>query len=763
MLRIVAVCVLAATLCTYTRPWGPPLQWKLPSMLESDTRVDACIERPSVLCRVDTSPAIILNTSMEGSSPPPWAATLLDRWQDLAREAASLPAELFVEYAHSDRAAVVPEWRVFALRMADVDVQPFRALAPKAAAVVDELLETIGPGLLNVVFSTSGRVSPRCDGADGRHFIRYQLVLSVPQPAAQFRVCDQGPFLFQEGSLFAFNNSKPHEVINWAEATGLVMIVDVATSLQGLDLHNSITHMRQAFANDLPTIKRLNLMHELWNKFGTDVKQRAKFIEKLRKSLNSKNRVAELWAIANATLGSHGLDWRQSLHVQYGLDVPAQPTRPRPTSSSTAQLAVGAVLIASLALTAHYRMWTIAGGSGVEDRLCTVSYYCQRLAGIALCLVWGSLETCRQAGGESLPGAALWRSMPRPGGLPPAAQLAVAGMLLLVLSRTHSCLLEIGACTFWAVSRTCAAGGLLHMHVPLLGYFRIDLAVVLLAVQGLVVVGLRQLHRRLPLLLVVSLALLSRAALPHPAVRYSARNLPARDAAFQVAAKADSFFHGAFRTQGVSSTPAALSARECERVYSHVLDHHVDWTHANVPAPIPYFSFGLNSNHVAARSSAPAWWSVDFGFSATEGNEGAFALSNRPAYMAHRKRTRSVMRDASWLNEPIRSAFARHLGVSTSQIVFGGEGVISHLYNPAVQIYLPNLAFALMFNPHMDDAVFSSKLQKADGVQCDNASRTALLLPLHTPPGAGLLYWNYLHPDGNPSVILVEHVPSRPL
>ena len=387
MLRVSASCVLAATLCTYTRPWGPPLPWKLPSKLESDTRVDACIERPSVLCRVDTSPAVILNTSIEGSLPPPWAAMLLDRWQDLAREAASLPPELFVEYAHSDRAAVVPEWRVFALRMADVDVQPFRALAPKAAAVTDELRETIGPGLLNVVFSTSGRVSPRCDGADGRHFIRYQLVLSVPQPAAQFRVCDQGPFLFQEGSLFAFNNSKPHEVINWAKASTLVMIVDVATSLQGLDLHSSITHMRQAFANDLPTIKRLNLMHELWNKFGTDVKQRAKFIEKLRKSLDSKDRVAELWAIANATLGSRGLDWRQSLHVQYGLDVPAQPTRPRPTSSSTAQLAVGAVLIASLVWAAPYRMWTIAGGSGVEDRL-TVSYYCQRLAGIALCLVW---------------------------------------------------------------------------------------------------------------------------------------------------------------------------------------------------------------------------------------------------------------------------------------------------------------------------------------------------------------------------------------
>ena len=390
MLRLcAAACVIVATLCTFPRPWG--LQWKLPSMLESDTMMDACIKQPSVLCRLDTSPAIILNTSIEGSLPPPWAARLLDRWHDLKSEAASLPAELFVEYGKLAGAFTIPEWRVFALRMAGVDVQPFRALAPKVAAVVDELQASIGPGLLNVAFSMTlrgGHITPHCDGADGRYYIRYQLVLNAPQPAAQFRICDQGPFLFQEGSLFAFNNSKPHEVINWAKATTLVLIVDVATSFQGLDLHNSITHMRQAFANDLPTMKRLNLMHELWNKFGTDVKQRAKFIEKLRKSLDSKDRVAELWAIANATLGSHGLDWRQPLHVQYGLDEPAQPTRPRPTSSSTAQLAVGAVLIASLAWAAHYRMRTIAGGSGVEDRLCTVSYYCQRLAGIALCLVW---------------------------------------------------------------------------------------------------------------------------------------------------------------------------------------------------------------------------------------------------------------------------------------------------------------------------------------------------------------------------------------
>ena len=366
-------------------------------------------------------------------------------------------------------------------------------------------------------------------------------------------------------------------------------------------------------------------------------------------------------------------------------------------------------------------------------------------------------EACGQAGDGWLPGVALWRSMPRPGGLPPAVQLAAAGVLLLVLSCTHSCLLEIGACAIWVASRTCAAGGLLHMHVPLLGYFRADLAVVLLAIQGLVVIGFRQLHRRLPLFLFISLALFSRTALPHPAVRYFTRDSLAWDAASEIAS-ADSVSGGAFRMQGVSSTPEALSARECEQIHAHVLKHHADWTHANVPAPIPYFSFGLNSNHVAARSSVPTWWSVDFGFSAAEGNEGAFALSDRPAYMAHRKHVHSVMRDAAWLKEPIRSAFALHLSVSTSQIVFGGEGIISHLNNPAVHIYLPNLAFALIFNPHIDNKVFNSKLREADSVPCDDASRTALLLPLHTPPGAGLLYWNYLHSDGIPSKLPIEHV-----
>lgn len=366
-----------------------------------------------------------------------------------------------------------------------------------------------------------------------------------------------------------------------------------------------------------------------------------------------------------------------------------------------------------------------------------------------------ALEACGQAGDGCLPGVALWRSMPRPGGLLPAVQLAVAGVLLLVLSCTNSCLLEIGSCAIWVASRTCAAGGLLHMHVPLLGYFRADLAVVLLAIQGLVVIGLRQLHRRLPLFLFISLALFSRTALPHPAVRFTRDSL-AWDAASEIGSE-DSVSGGAFRTQGVSSTPEALSARECEQIHAYVLKHHADWTHANLPAPIPYFSFGLNSNHVAAQSSVPAWWSVKFGFLAAEGNEGAFALSDRPAYISHRKHVHSVMRDAVWLKESIRSVFARHLAVSTSQIVFGGEGIISHLYNPAVQIYLPNLAFALIFNPHVDKRVFSSKLREADGVQCNDASRTALLLPLHTPPGAGLLYWNYLHPDGIPSKLPIEH------
>jgi hypothetical protein len=105
---------------------------------------------------------------------------------------------------------------------------------------------------------------------------------------------------------------------------------------------------------------------------------------------------------------------------------------------------------------------------------------------------------------------------------------------------------------------------------------------------------------------------------------------------------------------------------------------------------------------------------------------------------------------------------SRHLSVRPDQIVFGGEGaVVGHLWHPAVQVYLPSLAWALDLNPHEDVHAFEGLLAKAASDECDSSTRRAFLLPLATPPGgAGLYFWNLRRPDGTPSDEAVRHAQS---
>jgi hypothetical protein len=93
------------------------------------------------------------------------------------------------------------------------------------------------PGILNVVLSLTtaeGHILPHCDGVEGHQFARHQLVLAVPQPAAQLRVCDE-IHEFVEGEILTFNVSLPHEVINPSAEVRLVLLFDT--------LHDHILHI----------------------------------------------------------------------------------------------------------------------------------------------------------------------------------------------------------------------------------------------------------------------------------------------------------------------------------------------------------------------------------------------------------------------------------------------------------------------------------------------------------------------------------------
>jgi len=101
-----------------------------------------------------------------------------------------------------------------------------------------------------------GHIEPHCGAREGKLFTRYHLVLDVPQPAAQFRICSREPWTFRPGVLFAFNNSQPHEVINSATEPRIVLLFDV--------IHDDL-------ANDAPT--REVTMKQLRDEWGHSLKR----------------------------------------------------------------------------------------------------------------------------------------------------------------------------------------------------------------------------------------------------------------------------------------------------------------------------------------------------------------------------------------------------------------------------------------------------------------------------------------------------------
>jgi len=105
-------------------------------------------------------------------------------------------------------------------------------------------------GLLNVVISLTtaeGHILPHCDGIEGHQFARHQLVLIVPQPAAQIRVCN-AVYEFSEGELITFNVSQPHEVINPSSAERIVLLFDT--------LHGNIVNIPENFEMAMKNLHR---------------------------------------------------------------------------------------------------------------------------------------------------------------------------------------------------------------------------------------------------------------------------------------------------------------------------------------------------------------------------------------------------------------------------------------------------------------------------------------------------------------------------
>lgn len=187
----------------------------------------------------------------------------------------------------------------------------------------------------------------------------------------------------------------------------------------------------------------------------------------------------------------------------------------------------------------------------------------------------------------------------------------------------------------------------------------------------------------------------------------------------------------------VSELADALPPELCEDFVRLAWEARSLWTKFSISACLGYFGFGGSLNFDADRGSMDLvpFWSLKYGFGGFVGpQESDFVLGVSGAQ--HRAGARDAQA-ASLPTQAIRRSIALRLGVDENRVVLGGEGVISNLSPPCVQVWLPHVVWSFLVNPHMDTKyAHAVKLRN-----CNRSSTTTLLWPLRAPPGSGLLFW----------------------
>jgi hypothetical protein len=301
-----------------------------------------------------------------------------------------------------------------------------------------------------------------------------------------------------------------------------------------------------------------------------------------------------------------------------------------------------------------------------------------------------------------------------------------------------------------ALARAAVVGGALWLYVPLLGFFRCDVALCALLAELVVALAARELVRRAPRWLAVgsllaTVGLVRIAGVPRLVVR----------GPFTVDAAAGDDWDARVAESVDPLVPATL----CDEIALAVWARRDLWTHITFALALPNFVFGQTLNFDGSRSgdSAP-WWSLELGLRGWGGHETARALDSDESTLARRTETTRALQALPQLRSLLRSGIASHLGVAEQSITFGREGWLQGLPvpgYPAIQIWLPCALWKSVLNVHTDLGVAlraERALRAAGFPHCDPSSAKTFIIPLTTPPGAGLL-WYREGPDGEP----VEH------
>ena len=129
----------------------------------------------------------------------------------------------FLQFSISGKMDKDKAWRIFMLYMMGERPATNRSLCPKTCAILDEV-----PDLFQAFFSIldAGKSIPP-HVAPYRGYLRYHLGLKVPKANPPALHINGQKHVWQEGKAILFDETFCHEVVNKAEETRVILVVDV--------------------------------------------------------------------------------------------------------------------------------------------------------------------------------------------------------------------------------------------------------------------------------------------------------------------------------------------------------------------------------------------------------------------------------------------------------------------------------------------------------------------------------------------------------
>jgi len=171
------------------------------------------------------------------------------------------------------------------------------------------------------------------------------------------------------------------------------------------------------------------------------------------------------------------------------------------------------------------------------------------------------------------------------------------------------------------------------------------------------------------------------------------------------------------------------------------------WTHISDAQGLAYFNFGSSINF-DWYGRAKKGYTVAFGRELTAERmkcESEFRLN----FPQDWKRVQLTLQEN--IASTLRPILAKSLHVNAEDVIFGNEIERSHLGQPGIGIFLPNLLWHWIINPHFD-GTYANRIPRH--IACAKSDQvTTFIIPIAAPAGAGLRYWTR---EGDGSIVMKD-------